>query len=210
MSEWTISTKGGSGSNIPLLDDDMYNAVCVWMIDLGTQQVTFEGETKATHKCFFTWAVDGETVNLDGEAKPRVVSKEYTVSLHERSALRKDLEGWRGKAFDADGLDTFDISKVLEKSCRLLVGKTKTGKSNKVEAVKAAKKQVPVPDGINVIFFKLDDYEGGPLPEAIPEWIKNKIRESPEYQMKAGDPEPAMQTVSVGGGPDSDEEDLPF
>ena len=208
MSKWEVSTKGGG--NIPILEDDMYDAICVWMIDLGTQTDTFDGgDVKAAHKALFTWAIDGEFVDVDGEKRPRIVSKEYTVSLHERANLRKDLEGWRGKAFDAEGLDTFDISKVLEKACRILVGHSKTGKSNKVEAVKPPKKQVAVPNGLSVLFFKLDDYEGGPLPEGIPEWVQKKIMESPEYQSKQG----RTQTVTIAGGPDEDspdDVDIPF
>ena len=41
------------------------------------------------------------------DGKPFLVRRRYTASLHEKSALRKDLESWRGRAFTNVELDGF-------------------------------------------------------------------------------------------------------
>jgi hypothetical protein len=180
---WEVTSETSSG--IPPLPDDMYDAVCAQIIDLGTQRWEYEGKSKTGHKVQFVWAIDGQTVEIDGQEKPRIVSKEYSVSLHPKSTLRKDLEGWRGAPFGREGIAKFDISKVIGTSCRLLLGLTKSGKGNRVEAVKKANRQVAIPAGINKILFKLDEYKGGELPP-VPNWVQEKIKASPEYRKATG------------------------
>ena len=41
------------------------------------------------------------------------VSKTYTRSMHERSALRRDLEDWRGRRFTEQEARAFDLEKVV-------------------------------------------------------------------------------------------------
>jgi len=41
------------------------------------------------------------------------VSKNFTVTLAEKSTLRKDLQTWRGKDFTADELRGFELKNVL-------------------------------------------------------------------------------------------------
>ena len=40
------------------------------------------------------------------------VARVYTLCLHERAALRKDLESWRGRKFTEQELDGFDLEKL--------------------------------------------------------------------------------------------------
>jgi hypothetical protein len=86
-------------------------------VDLGMVTSTFEGKTKTAHKCRIVWQV-AET-NEDG--KPFLVQKQYTASLHEKAALRKDLEAWRGKSFTKQEADGFDVEILIGKSCMLSV-----------------------------------------------------------------------------------------
>jgi hypothetical protein len=207
MSDWVLSTKG-NGPSIPPLPEDMYDAVCVSLVDLGTQSFEFSGEVKVARKVLITWAIANETVTLDGEPKPRIVSKEYTLSLNERANLRKDLEGWRGKPFET--VDTFALSAILGKSCRLLVGVGKDGKYNRVEAVKPKKVDTSMPDGMSPVYFKLDDWDGVAAPVGIPEWVQRKIQASPEYQSKVA---ARQQTAPISEAEKplvSDEDECPF
>lgn len=201
----SLIAKEKGGSSIPPLDPDVYEAVCTAIIDLGTQTTEYEGVSKTARRVFFTWAVDGETVEIDGEAKPRVISREYPVSLHERARLRADLEGWRGKPFTKDELAGFDLKNVLGKPCRLNTGLTSGGNA-KVTGILKTKQPAQVPEGMETVFFSLDDWSGGELPEAIPEFICNKIIESPEYRAKT---KPAVREVDVAVNDDLGE-DVPF
>ena len=49
------------------------------------------------------------------------VARVYTLSLHERAALRKDLESWRGRKFTEMELDGFDLEKLLGVNAQVAV-----------------------------------------------------------------------------------------
>jgi hypothetical protein len=57
---------------------------------------------------------------------PMTISKSYTVSLHEKSALRKDLAAWRGKDFTEEEAKAFDVSKLLGAYCMVNVTTSET------------------------------------------------------------------------------------
>lgn len=80
-------------------------AVCCDVIDLGM----VKGIEKDQHKVKIVWML--EDVRDDG--KPYLASRRYTMSLHEKAALRKDLESWRGRGFTAEELQGFDLEVLL-------------------------------------------------------------------------------------------------
>jgi len=195
-----IATESG-GSKIPPLEPDVYDAVCIAIIDLGTQKDELQGDVKSRRKVFVTWAVDGETVDIDGEAKPRVISREYPVSLHERARLRQDLEAWRGRPFTADELKGFDLRTVAGKPCRIQTGLTSGGNA-KVMSLLKAKKNTQVPDEMSVVTFDLSEWDGQEIPEGIPNFVGEKIAESPEFREKrngTAEPEPKVEPADSEG-----------
>ena len=86
--------------------EGLHAACCVDVVDLGIVQ----GAYGAKHKVRIVWQLD-----LVDEALGRRydVARAYTLSLHERAALRKDLESWRGRRFTEAELDGFDLEKLL-------------------------------------------------------------------------------------------------
>jgi len=91
-------------------------AVCVDEIDLGIVARQFGGnESRKTQMVRLVWQIAEEM--KDG--KPYLVKKDYTASLHEKASLRKDLEGWRGRAFTSDELAGFDLENVVGAACML-------------------------------------------------------------------------------------------
>lgn len=84
-------------------------SVCVDVVDMGMVKSTYSGKTKTQHKIRVIWQVD----ELREDGKPFQVSKRYTLSLHEKSALRKDLESWRGVPFTDAQLDGWDVEAVI-------------------------------------------------------------------------------------------------
>lgn len=89
-----------------------YLARCVRIVDMGTQVTEYQGERKTARKVLVAFEVlDDETRRDDGQ--PFVLSKRYTLSLHEKAALRKDLASWRGRDFTTEELKGFDLKNVL-------------------------------------------------------------------------------------------------
>lgn len=81
-------------------------AVCVDVHDLGMQKTKY-GEK---HKCnirFETPARDSKGAPIWPRTWP------YSVSLSEKSNLRKDLEKWRGRAFSPQELASFDLESLI-------------------------------------------------------------------------------------------------
>ena len=83
--------------------------MCIDVVDLGLIASNFKGVSKTQHKVKVVWQVD----ELREDGTPFHASKRYTLSLHEKSALRKDLESWRGRAFTEDELEGWDVENVL-------------------------------------------------------------------------------------------------
>lgn len=97
----------------PVAPEGLHAAVCVDVQDLGLVQ----GAYGAKHKVRLVWQLDVETE----DGRRHEVARVYTLSLHERAALRKDLESWRTRAFTAQELNGFDVEKLLGVNCQLQV-----------------------------------------------------------------------------------------
>lgn len=93
----------------------MHQAVCVDVIDKGVLETTWQGVTKQKHKIDVAWQINEDR----DDGKPFLVFKRYSLSLHEKSGLRKDLESWRGKKFTRDEELGFDVEKLLGANCLL-------------------------------------------------------------------------------------------
>src|SRR6185312_17440172 len=81
------------------------------------------------------------------DGKPFHVSKRYTLSLHEKSSLRKDLESWRGRPFTDGELEGWDVEGVLGAAAMLSVVQT-AQQGNvyaNVSAIMRPPKGMPVP-----------------------------------------------------------------
>ena len=84
-------------------------AVCVDVVDMGFVESTFDGKSKKQRKIRIVWQID----EIRDDGKPFQVSRLYTLSLNEKSTLRRDLESWRGRPFTSDELTGFDIDSIL-------------------------------------------------------------------------------------------------
>lgn len=90
-------------------------ARCCAVIDLGTQESTYQGEVKHSPKVLLTFEL-AET-RSDGTAHR--VSRRMTTSLHPKAQLRAFLEQWRGRAFTEDELAAFNVAKLAGAPCLL-------------------------------------------------------------------------------------------
>ena len=91
-------------------------AVCCDVVDLGLIETNYKGQKpKKQHKIKIVW----QTPEIRDDGKPFLVSKRYTNSLHEKAALRKDLEAWRGRSFTDEELQGFDVETVISVGCML-------------------------------------------------------------------------------------------
>jgi hypothetical protein len=95
-----------------------HHAVCYGIIAVGTQPSEKFTPKQKIVVCF---EIPSERITIKDQDLPRGISKRYTLSLNEKSSLRKDLQSWRGKPFTQEELNGFDVSKVIGSNCLISV-----------------------------------------------------------------------------------------
>jgi len=183
------ATEGGGGDR-QIVAAGPKIARCYLICDIGTQENTYAGDLKIVHQVVVGWEIPAERITIKDRDLPVAISKLYTLSLHEKANLRKDLDSWRGKSFTGDELGGFDLKNVLGVPCQLQVVHREGGNGKMYANVATV---MGVPAGLDVPaaenpaqYFSLE--EGGDIPENIPQWIVDKIHESHEWKdRQAGD-----------------------
>jgi hypothetical protein len=184
-----ITAKKSEKFERELIPAGNYIARCYKMIEIGTVPTEYLGEQKMTHKVRIGWELPTElkVFNQEKGEQPCVIEKEYTLSLADKSNLRKDLKSWRGKDFTEQEADDFDITKLIGVPCMLniihLVGKKDTSKT--YQAIGSVS---PIPRGLSCdkqinpsFIFEFDKYDQTKF-DSLPDFIKNQIKESNEYK----------------------------
>lgn len=199
-------SSGGTFTPVPA---GVHVANCYAVYDVGSHySAMFE---KLQHQILVIWEIPGERFEkeVDGQKQnfPCVISKYYTLSLNEKSNLRKDLESWRGRKFTQQELAGFDVGKLVGVGCQLNVLH-----ENKNDAVRAKISAImPLPKGTKAppienptVRYAIDEH-GHSLPKTCPEWIAKKISESEEWKAIGG-ANGAVQEDDLS----IDEDNIPF
>ena len=185
----SLRIKKKSGSSVPPMDAGTYPAVCVGIVDLGEQySETFK---KYNDKLLVIWEIPSQTIEIDGEDKPRWLSKDFSASLNEKSNLYQTLVSWRGKAFtenelteDETGFMQFSVLDMLGTGCFLqVIVEEKDGNSyNRITSVIALPAGMPAPaTETPLIAFDIDAWDDEVF-KSLPGWIQERIKKSTQYQ----------------------------
>lgn len=154
-----------------------YAAVCVGIIDLGTQITEWEGEKKQAHKVMLNFELEEKM--LDG--RPFVASREFTLSLHEKSALRAFITAMRGRNFTPDELKAFDMGTLLGDGCLASMVLSKNEKYVNLGGVSQLPKGMKAPKPHTAPFqFEIHSFDKKIFDSLYP-WVRTKIELSPEY-----------------------------
>ena len=184
--------KDSGGGDFKRVPPGAYIGRCYSLIDLGTQLSVGQYGEKLQHKIRIGWELFGDdengnplTVTVDGKEMPMTISKSYTVSLHEKAGLRRDLASWRGRDFTEDEAKAFDVSKLLGAYCMVNAttsetnGKTYTNVAGLTPLPGALKNSKPAPVHNNIIFDL--DAPDMKVFESFHEKLQDVIRKSPEF-----------------------------
>ena len=172
-------------SSIAPIPQGTYLAVCYMLVDLGMQYS--EAFKKSSRKVLIGWEVPEETITIDGEERPRNITKQYTASLNESASLRQDLAAWRGRDFTPEELEAFDLRNIVGTSCMInVVHKVKKdGKTfANIQSIMALPKGMPKGElDQKPVIFDLDTAEVEQV-DGLPGWIADMIKKSSTYQEK--------------------------
>lgn len=183
-----MSTKAPAGSKkeFKLVPAGTHLARCFGFIHVGHVPNTYPNATTPTvNKIRLTWELpeEKEVFKEGAEPQPFSISQDYTLSMNEKSNLRKIVQSWFGKTMTDEEAADFDVESLVGLECLLTIAHQK--KTDKTFAVVQNITQLPkamkCPDGINKQFVitweNLDEatYNG------LPEFIQNKLKEASEY-----------------------------
>lgn len=164
----------------PPVEPGVYMAVCVGVIDLGEQYS--EKFKSYSNKVKFVWALPSETIEIDGKAEERQLSKEFTFSVSKKGGLRTFLESWNSKTYSDDEFADLDVFDQVGKPCQLQVVLNDTGEYSNVANLMPLPKGMPAPV-TNTTFITWDmEAWNDAVFETLPEWTKEQIKKSTQYQ----------------------------
>lgn len=184
-----IIIKANQPTKREIVPSGTHIARCYSMIHIGSVEWEYQGEKKVSNKVRLTFELPNEMRDFGGKVEqPMVISKEYTLSLHEKSNLRKDLESWKGSALTIEDLKSFDITNLIGKGAMISIIHKLSKKGNKfaqIGNVNSLSKGIKCPPQINETFiFNFEDEFNQAWLDEQPEWIQDEIKSTEEYQNK--------------------------
>lgn len=205
-----------AGGNFVPAPAGTHVARCIGVISLGTLPQPQGGKFMPTYKIMLQWELPDEPIEVDGQRKCMVISKEYSLSIGKKSNLCRDLVGWRGVEFTEEERKGFEVSRVLDKPCMLSVIHATSGTGStyaKITGISKLPKNVKCPDRIHeLIHYELESGRNDVF-QALPEWVRKKIETCEEWVHPPVDREPdpeAPPDVSRQDEPPIEDLDVPF
>lgn len=192
----TYASDTGGGSDFDPVPEGPHAAICDMFVDFGLQETTGKFAGKIQHKIYLRWQIPSLRLSYEKDGQtiegPMTIGGKYTLSLHEKAALRKLLQGWRGRAFTEAELKKFDVTTVVGVPCMLMVTHSPREGGGVYANVDSATKlypgvPVPVLEGEAIIYDQdnLDSF--GKLRPWMQELINKQ--KTPADADKANDPD---------------------
>jgi len=183
------------------IPEGQHRAVCSAIVSLGNQ----ESFGSVRHQMVMGLEFPDVRIERDEDGQkidePRMKWTFYTVSLHNKANLRKDLESWRGRGFTKEELEGFDVMSVLGHACLVTIIHDHSGEKVKDKITSFGKihgdGEIPKPE-LPLISYTEENNEHWDL---LPEWIREKIRS--QIVVEA----PIVQETE---SEDPDDADIPF
>lgn len=189
----------------PPVEPGVYIAICVGVVDLGEQYS--EKFKNYSNKVKFIWELVGETIEVDGEQKPRQLSKEFSFSTSKKGALRACLSSWNGREYGDEEFGEVDVFEQIGKSCQLQVVLNETKEYANVANLMPLPRGVAAPvSDTKPIRWDMEQWDDAVFAE-LPEWIQDQIKKSTQYQkehtptdsIEVREPAASMAPVPVTG-----------
>lgn len=175
-----LKVKDRAKPKLPPVEPGVYIGICVGVIDLGEQYS--EKFKNYRNEVQIVWELVGETVEVDGEQKPRQLSRTFSVAASKKSNLRGFLSGWNGVQYSDEQFQEFDLFEQAGKVCQLNVVLNDTGEYANVDSVIPLPKGMPAPATQTApILWSMDEWTDDGF-AALPEWVQEKIKKSTQYQ----------------------------
>lgn len=164
----------------PPVDPGVYVAICVGVIDLGEQYK--ENFKNYSNEVQIVWELVGETVEVDGEQKPRQLSRTFAFATTKKANIRAVISSWNGKTYSDEEFGEIELFDQIGKPCQLNVVLNDTGEYANVESVIPLPKGMPVPTTTTPpIKWDIEQWDDEKF-KSLPDWVQDRIKKSTQYQ----------------------------
>ena len=181
----SLKIKDRAKPAVPPVEPGVYMAACVGVIDLGEQYS--EKYKNYSNKVMLTFELLGQTVEIDGEQKPRQVSKIFAFATGQRSGLRKFLQSWDGKQLSDEQAAEEDLSQRLGRTCQLQVVLNETGDKANIDNIMALPKGIKLDKPQSeLVLFDLDEFDQATF-DKLSDWTRETIQKSTQWAKNHAD-----------------------
>jgi hypothetical protein len=192
----------GGGKQFLLPKPGLSLGIFARLEDLGTQTSTWEGKEKKQRKIRIVWELPKQKAVFKegGTLEPFVVSASYTLGLGGKFILRRDIEGFLGRALTPAEEKGFDLNSLIGQPCMLslkaAVGKDGKGYVNVAGVNPPMEGEVPPAPTVESWIFDLEKPDWKVFLK-ISKGIRAKIASSPEFSALSLPPEVAASLGEV-------------
>ena len=158
-----------------LIPEGIHPAIVHSIVDIGEHESPYkndDGSTRVKHQVVITLELPTIEIEIDGEKKPKRTSKFFTLSWHEKSAMRKMLSPWVGDC------PKFDLKELLGMPCQVFVAHT-TKDDKTYDNIEKFMKPTSAQDAYSLseeaFIFDLADPATESNFERIPKWLQDKV-----------------------------------
>lgn len=194
------------------------------IIHIGTVTDTWEGQTKTLNKVRIGFELPLETRVFKEEngEQPFVISREFTLSTHEKSTLRAFIDGLQGRKMTEQEAKAYDVTTLIGRECLISVTHTEKGEKTYANIASASPmmKGMVCPPAVNAPRLLEYDNFDWELFESLPDFLKTKISNTPEYgkvkaervarERQVAGMTPSQPVQPLAPPKQENEDDLPF
>ena len=206
----TTATRRGGDFVLPPAGTHI--ARCYAIVDLGTQKVIWQNQTKLQPKVHIRFELCHEMMEPTdgGMAKPFSVGMTVTNSTDPKANLRHHLEAWAGRNMTDAEEQAFDLTKLAGKACQVTVSHDKSKDGSKtfanIKAITPLAKGMKAPEMINSkLVYAVEDGKNE-VYKGLSEYLQGKIAECEEWTHPADAP----STNEDAPPPADDDPNIPF
>jgi len=182
----TLNAPIGGESNYTnkIAPQGMHLARIYQIIDLGTteQGGQFAGKKRKV-QILFELPLETAIFDTQKGEQPFYARNMYTLSMHEKSTLRKDVHSMLGKQLNDDEAKSFNIFNLLGKECMVNIIHKQSGDKTyaNIQTITPVPKGMICPPAVNpslVFSTQQPDMEAF---RKLPEFVQDKIKQSDEF-----------------------------
>lgn len=196
----------------PPMEAGVYIGVCIGVVDLGEQETVWKGKTRYANKVKIIFEIPSETIDVDGEERPRQLSRDFTVSTSSKGKLRQFVDAWLGRHMTDGEFSEFELFDLLGRSGQLNVVQSDDGQYADIGAIIGLPKGMPAPKAKSEhITFDTDEWDDETF-DALPEYLQERLKKSTQYKNRhLPDQEVSVKAADLEAAEDAgDGEECPF